>query len=87
MPHASKANLNLVLQIMEITDNIVVCVNLMDEAGRKRISIDLKKLSRILGVPVIGTSARKNEGLQGIKGCCTLCCKWRTKGQTCEGFV
>lgn len=60
-------NLNLVLQIMEITDNIVVCVNLMDEAGRKRISIDLKKLSRILGVPVIGTSARKNEGLRELK--------------------
>src|SRR5690554_1675276 len=38
-------NLNLVLQIMEITDKVVVCVNLMDEARRKRIGIDLEKLS------------------------------------------
>ena len=60
-------NLNLVLQVQEITDNIVVCVNLMDEAGRKKISIDIEKLSRILGVPVVGTNARKGEGLKELK--------------------
>lgn len=56
-------NLNLVLQTLEITDKVVVCVNLIDEATRKKIRIDLKSLSNILGVPVIGTNARKGQGL------------------------
>jgi len=60
-------NLNLVLQIMEITDKVVVCVNLMDEAKRKKIGIDLKKLSELLGVPVVGTSARSGKGLEELK--------------------
>lgn len=60
-------NLNLVLQIMEITDKVVVCVNLLDEAKRKGIKIDLKKLEEILGVPVIGTIARSGEGLEEFK--------------------
>ncbi|PKM80705.1 MAG: ferrous iron transport protein B [Firmicutes bacterium HGW-Firmicutes-14] len=56
-------NLNLVLQTLEITDRVVVCLNLMDEAERKHIRIDLKKLAEKLGVPVIGTSARSGRGL------------------------
>jgi len=60
-------NLNLVLQILEITDKAVVCVNLLDEAKRKKISIDLNKLSEHLGVPVIGTSARSGKGLEELK--------------------
>ncbi len=59
-------NLNLVLQTLEITDKIVVCVNLMDEANRKKIRIDIDKLSKHLGVPVIGTSARSNNGLKEL---------------------
>lgn len=59
-------NLNLVLQTLEITANVVVCVNLMDEAKRKRIHIDLRKLSSCLGVPVVGTSARSNKGLDKL---------------------
>ena len=46
-------NLNLVFQTMEITKNIIVCVNLLDEAKKKKIKIDLDKLSRELGVPVV----------------------------------
>ncbi len=60
-------NLNLVLQIMEITDKVVVCVNLMDEAKRKKINIDLNKLSQLLGIPVVGTSARSGDGLDRLK--------------------
>lgn len=56
-------NLNLVLQAMEITDNVVLCVNLMDEAKKKKIHIDLDCLSLRLGIPVVGTSARSGEGL------------------------
>src|SRR5699024_5108640 len=59
-------NLNLVLQTIEITSKVVVCVNLMDEAKRKGISIDLDKLSKELGVPVVGTSALRKEGLDKL---------------------
>ena len=59
-------NLNLVLQTLEITNNVVVCVNLMDEAKRKGIIIDTKKLSSILGIPVIGTSATTGNGLEEL---------------------
>ncbi|MGI6588748.1 MAG: ferrous iron transport protein B [Peptococcia bacterium] len=60
-------NLNLVLQILEITFKVVVCVNLMDEAKRKGIKVDLLKLSSLLGVPVVGTNARDGEGLAELK--------------------
>ena len=56
-------NLNLVMQIMEITGFVVVCVNLMDEAKKKKIRVDVKALEQRLGVPVVGTSARSNQGL------------------------
>lgn len=59
-------NLNLVFQTLEITDKVVVCVNLIDEANRKKIRIDLKLLSDLLGVPVIGTDARKGQGLDDL---------------------
>lgn len=60
-------NLNLVLQILEITKSVIVCVNLMDEARKKKIIIDLDELSLQLGVPVIGTSARSKSGLSDLK--------------------
>jgi ferrous iron transport protein B len=56
-------NLNLALQVMEITDHVVICLNLMDEARRHGFEIDVRGLSRDLGVPVIGTVARLGEGL------------------------
>ncbi len=59
-------NLNLVLQTLEITDRVVVCVNLLDEAKKKKIKIDLKKLSEKLGIPVVGTSANKKKGLDKL---------------------
>jgi len=59
-------NLNLVLQTLEITSHVVVCVNLLDEAKRKKIKVNLKELSKQLGVPVIGTSARSGKGLNEL---------------------
>ena len=59
-------NLILVLQILEMTNKVVVCVNLMDEAKRKNIKITLEKLSEILGVPVVGTSARSGKGFEKL---------------------
>ncbi len=59
-------NMNLVLQTMEISSRVVVCVNLLDEAERKNISLDLVRLSERLGVPVVGTVARKKKSLNAL---------------------
>lgn len=59
-------NLNLVYQILEITKQVVVCVNLLDEAEKKHIEINLKKLEQILGTPVIGVVARKKKNLNKL---------------------
>ena len=59
-------NLNLVYQILEITNKVVVCVNLLDEAKKKGIEIDLDRLSFTLGVPVVGTIARKKKTLRSL---------------------
>lgn len=59
-------NLNLVLQTMEITEKVVLCVNLMDEAKKKKIHIDLNLLAARLGIPVAGTSARSGHGLDRL---------------------
>ncbi|MFZ5831347.1 MAG: ferrous iron transport protein B [Planctomycetota bacterium] len=56
-------NLNLVLQVLEITDRAVVCLNLMDEARRHALEIDAEKLSELLGVPVVPASARFGKGI------------------------
>ena len=60
-------NLNLVLQTLEITNRVIVCINLIDEAEKKKIDVDIKRLSNILKVPVIGVSARKNIGIDELK--------------------
>ena len=71
-------NVNLVYQILEITNKVVVCVNLLDEAKKKGIEIDLDKLSFTLGVPVVGTIARKkktlNKLMQSVYEVCTENC-------------
>ena len=59
-------NLNLVLQVLEITDRVVVCLNLVDESERHGLTVDEKRLSRDLGVPVIPTSARYGKGLDRL---------------------
>ncbi len=75
-------NLYLVLQTLEITNNVVVCVNLLDEAKRKKISVNLETLSGLLGVPVIGTSARSGEGLDHLMDAvCRI-----TENNTCKPF-
>jgi small GTP-binding protein len=59
-------NLNLVLQILEITDRVVVCLNLIDEAKRHNLEIDDRQLSRDLGVPVVPTAARLKRGMDTL---------------------
>lgn len=59
-------HLSLVVQIQEITSKVVVCLNLMDEAKRHGVEIDVRGLSRDLGVPVIPTSARNKDGITDL---------------------
>ena len=59
-------NLNLVLQVLEITNRLVICLNLMDEAERHNMNVDPRRLARDLGVPVVATVARYNEGLEDL---------------------
>jgi ferrous iron transport protein B len=65
---ALERNLNLVLQVMEITDKVVVAVNLMDEARRKGLEVDIRSLSRDLGIPAISVTARTGEGIHTLLG-------------------
>ena len=62
-------NLNLVLQICEVKDNVIVCVNLMDEAAKKGIVVDLDKLEKELSVKVVSTSARDKIGIDDLLKC------------------
>ncbi len=63
---ALERNLNLALQVLEITDRVVVALNLMDEAERKGLFVDARKLAKELGVPVVPTVARDGRGLDRL---------------------
>ncbi|MCI7207825.1 MAG: ferrous iron transport protein B [Clostridium sp.] len=60
-------NLNLLFQVMELTDNVILCLNLLDEAKKKGIEIDKSKLEEILGIPVVLTAARSGYGMDELK--------------------
>ncbi|MBK8945528.1 MAG: 50S ribosome-binding GTPase [Ignavibacteriae bacterium] len=59
-------NLNLVLQILEITNRAILCLNIIDEAQRKKIIINQRELSKQLGIPVVSTSARSKFGMDNL---------------------
>ena len=59
-------NLNLVLQTLEVTANVILCLNMIDELKYKNIVIDINKLSDILGIPVVGISAKKKIGIDEL---------------------
>lgn len=59
-------NLNLVLQILELTDRAILCVNLIDEAERHGLKIDDRTLSRRLGIPVVLAAARQKIGFDNL---------------------
>jgi ferrous iron transport protein B len=84
-------NLNLALQILEITDRVVICLNLMDEARRHHVQVDERRLARDLGVPVVPTAARQEEGLpellQAVHDVATgeiICKPYRIKSESPE---
>ena len=59
-------NFNIVLQTLEVTNNVILCINLIDEAKKNNIIIDYDKLASILNIPVIGISARKKIGIDKL---------------------
>ena len=59
-------NLNLVLQVLEISNRVVICLNLVDEAARKGIKVDAEQLSLDLGVPVVPTVANVGKGMNDL---------------------
>jgi len=59
-------NLNLALQVLEMTNRVVVCINLMDEAAKLGIRINLDRISERLGVPVAAISARSKTGIEAL---------------------
>lgn len=63
---ALERNLPLVLQVIEARKNIILCINLLDEAKKKGISVNIEKLSEILGIQVVGISARKKQNINGL---------------------
>ena len=78
-------NMGLVLQILELTNRVVVCVNLMDEAEKKHIRIDLRGLQERLGVPVVGMAAREGLGMEAVYGAIDAAAEKRgNKGKEAE---
>ncbi len=59
-------NMNLILQVLQISERVILCINLLDEAKRNHIDINLNALSRRLGIPVVGASARSGQGISEL---------------------
>ncbi|MGO0862625.1 FeoB small GTPase domain-containing protein, partial [Clostridioides difficile] len=59
-------NLNLVFQVMELTDKVILCINLIDEARKKGININKDFLEESLGIPVVLTAARNGSGMEEL---------------------
>ena len=59
-------NLNLVLQTLEVTNNVILCLNMMDEVEKYGFKIDIEKLSRILHIKVVSMSAKRKEGIDDL---------------------
>lgn len=74
-------NLNLVLQVLEITDRAVLCLNLVDEAKRHGITVDERQLARDLGVPVVPTAARYGRGLPELLEAVAAVAAGRVRGR------
>jgi len=74
-------NLNLALQVLEITGRAVLCLNLVDEAARHGITVDERQLARDLGVPVVPTAARFGRGLPELLGAVHDVASGRTTGR------
>lgn len=78
-------NLILALQVKAICRRMIVCVNLMDEAAKKGISVDCDRLSRLIGCPVVPCAARRKEGLEELKKAITTSREEESPCVGCDG--
>lgn len=62
-----RRNLHLAVQLRSRTPRLVLCLNLMDEARKKGVTVDTEALSRALAAPVVTTAARSGEGLDALR--------------------
>jgi len=60
-------NLNILLQVLEVTNKVILCVNMMDEAIKKKIKIDLESLEKILNIKVVGTNFKDKKSINNLK--------------------
>ena len=66
--------IGFVLETAELTDNIIVCVNLTDEAERRGIHVDTGRLSQLLGMPAVSASAAHGDGIRELVQCAAMAC-------------
>lgn len=72
-------SLNIALQTIAAIKNVILCINLIDEAKKKQIKINISKLSDILNVPVVAISARQNQGINNLLSEIDIMCQQSTK--------
>ena len=84
---ALERNLNLTFQILEITSNVVLCINLIDEARNKGIHINIDKMSEMLGIPVVATSAKTGEGIEKLLDAVSDTTCARQFGKSCDTAI
>lgn len=72
-------SLNIALQVIATVKNVIVCINMIDEANKKEIKIDFSQLSTILNVPVVAVSARQKQGINNLLNEIDLMCQQPTK--------
>lgn len=83
---ALSRSLPLVLQILEVTQNCILCVNLLDEAKKRHVKINLEKLSEKLGIPVVGTVAHNKKSLEKLKETIDEFCAVRNEKSLCVHY-
>ena len=66
-PVCLERSLYLLFQVLGLTKDVILCINLLDDAKKRGVELDLSKLQRLLGIPVVGTSAVRSEGLSVLK--------------------
>ena len=79
--------IGFVLETAELTDNIIVCVNLTDEAERRGIHVDTGRLSKLLGLPVVSASAAQGKGIDELAACAAKVCSGVKSGAKRHKFA
>lgn len=82
-----RRGVSFVLETAELTGNIIVCVNLTDEAERRGIRVDTRRMSQMLGMPVVSASAAHGDGIDMLAACVARECSRRKNGRQNRGIT